>query len=118
MSYTRDLESCLLDGLAERLEVSLATAILTCAAVHLFQCIFHYARTGYTDIDNGVALAHSMESTGHERVVVRGIAEDHELGGADAQTVSAGFGSLADDLAHEFHGIHVQSVLGAAHVDA
>ena len=107
LSYTCNLESCLLDGLAERLEVRLTTAILTGSAVHLFQRIFHYAGTGDADIDNGVALADSMEGTGHERVVVRSIAEDHELGRTDAQTVSTGFGSLAHDLAHEFHGVHV-----------
>ena len=58
-----------------------------------------------------------MEGACHKRVVVRGIAEYHQLGTAQGIMVPGGFGCLSHDSSHQFHRVHVNACLGGAHID-
>ena len=67
-------------------------------------------------MDHAVRLAHPMEGACHEGVILRGIAEHHQLGTADALLVGSQFSGLLDDLTHELDGIQVEAGLGGADV--
>ena len=57
-----------------------------------------------------------MEAAGHERVVVRGVAERHKLHATVGIVISGGVRDVLDDMAEQFNGIHVDAGLGGAHV--
>ena len=63
-----------------------------------------------------IRLAGAVECTGHEGVVLRCVAEHHQLCGTDALTISRQLTGLLDGLAHELDGVHVQSCLGGTDV--
>ena len=71
---------------------------------------------GDTDVDNVVCFSDAMEGSGHERVVIRGIAEDHKLCAAQGILVCGFLGSLLDDPAHELDRIHIDAGLGRAEI--
>ena len=50
-----------------------------------------------------------MERTGHEGVVLHGVAEHDQLACADALAVGRGLGGGLDDAGHFQHGIHVDA---------
>ena len=50
------------------------------------------------DVDHAVGLAGAVEGPGHERVVVRGVGEDHELGAAEAVVVAGPLGRVLQDV--------------------
>ena len=58
-----------------------------------------------------------MESASHKGVILRCIAEDHQLCCADALAVGGQFGGFLYGLAHQLDGVHVQARLGGADVD-
>ena len=57
-----------------------------------------------------------MERTGHEGVVLHGVAEHDQLACADALAVGRGLGGGLDDAGHLQHGIHVDARARGAHV--
>ena len=73
--------------------------------------------TGNTDVDNIVGLCHAVECASHERVIVRGIAEYHQLGTTKGVLICSALCCLLDDLSHELDGIHVDTGLCGAQVD-
>ena len=80
------------------------------------QCGAHSAGTGNAHMNLTVRLAGAVECTGHEGVILRCVAEHHQLCGTDALTVGRQLGSLFDGFAHELDGVHVQACLGGADV--
>ena len=58
-----------------------------------------------------------MEGACHERVVVRGITEYHQLGTAKGVMVPGGFGCFSHDSSHQFHRVHVNACFGRAYID-
>ena len=76
----------------------------------------HSTRAGNAHMNLAVRLAGAVECTGHEGVVLRGVAEHHQLGSTDALTVGSQLTGLLDGLAHELDGIHVQACLGGTDV--
>ena len=57
-----------------------------------------------------------MEATGHERVVVRHVAERHELDAAVRVVVGGALGDVLDDVAEQFDRVHVDAGLGGTDV--
>ena len=76
----------------------------------------HCTGAGDTDVDLAVRLAGAVERTGHEGVVLRRIAEDDQLGRADALAVCRQLAGLFDGFAHPLDGVHVQARLGSTDV--
>ena len=59
-----------------------------------------------------------MESAGHKRIVLYGIAEYHQLGAAEASLIGGFPGQVLDGPAHEGHRVHIDTCLGGAYIDA
>ena len=57
-----------------------------------------------------------MEASGHKRVVVRHVAEGHELDAAVGVVVGGTLGNVLDDTAEQFDRVHVDAGLGGADV--
>ena len=85
LSYSGDLEGCLLDGLAEYLEVR---------AAYFLKSMLNNSGAGYADVDDRVRLCHAVESTCHEGIVIRCIAEYNKLRAAKAFVLLCGLGCL------------------------
>ena len=107
LAHARDLERGALDGLAQELEV-LAFGRIECAGDH--------TGAGDTNVDDRVAFGNAVEATGHERVVVRHVAERHELDAAVRVVVGGALGDVLDDVAEQFDRVHVDAGLGGADV--
>ena len=75
------------------------------------------SRSGYAHIDHFFRLAHTMERSGHKRIVFHCIAEHHQLSTAYTLAVCGCFCRLFYDLPHQLHCIHVDAGLGRSHVD-
>ena len=103
------LEGCLLYGLAKDFERNAAAG----AAEH----VVHDSRPRDAHVYDDVALGDAMERPCHERIVVRGVAEDDELGAANRIAALRLCRGLLHDLAHESYGVHVDTRLGRADVD-
>ena len=58
-----------------------------------------------------------MESPGHERIVIRSVAQHHELCTAQRIFLFRGLGCLFHDFPHQTYGIHVYACLRTAYVD-
>ena len=108
LTHAGDLERRFLDGLRHHVK-GLPLAGL--------QSVVHHARAGHAHVDDAVRLAHAVERTGHEGVVLHSVAEHHQLGAAEAAPVRGALRQLLDGAAHEGHRIHVDARLGGAHVD-
>ena len=67
-------------------------------------------------MDLAIRLTGAVEGTSHKGVVLRGVAEHHQLGSTDALTVGSQLTGLFDSLAHELDGVHVQACLGGADI--
>ena len=76
----------------------------------------HSARAGNAYMDLAVRLAGAVEGTGHEGIILRCVAEHHQLGSADALTVGGQLAGFLYGLAHQLDGVHVQTGLGGADV--
>ena len=107
LAHARDLERGALDGLAQELEV-LAFGRIECAGDH--------TGAGDTNVDDRVAFGNAVEATGHERVVVRHVAERHELDAAVRVVVGGALGDVLDDVAEQFDRVHVDAGLGGTDV--
>ena len=77
-----------------------------------------HARAGDTHVDDPLSLPHAVEGASHERVVLHGVAEHHQLSAAKAASVGGALRRSLDGLAHEAHRVHVDARLGGANVDA
>ena len=60
-------------------------------------------------MNHGIALSYTVEGTRHERVVIRRIAENHELCAAERAVIRGSRRGLLDHLSHAAHGVHVES---------
>ena len=107
LTHARDLERGALDGLAQEFEV-LALGRIERAGDH--------AGAGDADVDDRVAFGDAVEAAGHERVVVRHVAEGHELDAAVGVVVGGALGNVLDDVAEQFDRVHVDAGLGGADV--
>ena len=67
-------------------------------------------------MDDTVGLTHAVEGASHEGVVLRSVAEHHQLGAADALLVGGELGGLLDNLAHELDGVQIEAGLGGTDV--
>ena len=64
--------------------------LASCAEVRVrlgFDRVRNDAGAADADVDHAVGLADAVERAGHERVVLDGVAEDDELGAADAVAI-------------------------------
>ena len=78
----------------------------------------HHAGAGNADVDYAVRFAGAVEGAGHKGVVLRGVAEYHQLGCADAVAVGCAFGCFRRMMAPIiFHSIHIDAGLGGADID-
>ena len=84
----------------------------------MLQCITYDARSGDADVQDAVCLGNAMEGAGHERVIIRSITENDELRAGAGVGVCGTLGRLTDHLAHETNGVHVDTGLRGAEVDA
>ena len=107
LADARDLERGALDGFAQELEI---------LALGRIQCAGDDTRTGNADINHRVAFGHAMEAACHERVVVRHVAEGHELDAAVGVVVGGALGNVLDDVAEQFDRVHVDAGLGGTDV--
>ena len=108
LTHTGDLEGGLLDDVGDFVNGQ--------GLVHLGKGGTHNTGAGYAHMDDTVGLTHAVEGTRHEGVVLRSVAEHHQLGTADALLVGSELGGLLDDLAHELDGVQVEAGLGGADV--
>ena len=107
LADARDLERGALDGFAQEFEVF---------ALGFVQRAGNHAGAGNADVDDRVAFGHAVEAACHERVVVRGVAECHELHATVGIIVCGGVRDVLDDVAEQFDGVHVDAGFGGAHV--
>ena len=107
LADARDLERGALDGFAQELEI---------LALGLVQCTGDHTRAGNADVDDRVAFGDAVEAAGHERVVVRHVAEGHELDAAVGVVVGGALGNVLDDVAEQFDRVHVDAGLGGTDV--
>ena len=80
-----------LDHLTECLEV---------CSTNGFQSCLDNARAADTNVDDAVCLCYAMESSCHERVIIRRIAEHDQFRAAKGILISGSFCCLQNDLAH------------------
>ena len=107
LAHTGDLESGLFDNIGNGGDVTVAG---------LCQCCTHHARAGNAHVDFAVRFAGSVECTSHEGVILGGIAEHHQLGGADAVPVSGALCHFPDNASHFGNCVHVDTGLGRTDV--
>ena len=94
-----------------------ATSSMGRVLVHLGKGGTHNTGAGNAHMDDTVGFTHAVEGTRHEGVVLRSVAEHHQLGTADALLVGSEFGGLLDDLdPSELDGVHVDAGLGGTDV--
>ena len=110
LAQTGDLERCALDQLSHFVHRGVLG--------QLGQRRTHGTGAGNADVDLAVRLARAVERTRHKRVVLGRVAEHDELGVAHAHVVLGQLGGLAHDLAHQLDGVHVDTRLGRANIDA
>ena len=108
LSHTCNLECRSLDGFAQDLKAFSPYAL---------QDMVHHTRSAYAYVDDCIILAHSMEGACHEGVVIGGIAQNHQFATSQGVVVLSGLCCFQDYLAHESHGIHIDTCLGAPYVD-
>ena len=77
----------------------------------------HYARARNAYVYNAAGLSDSVEGARHERIVLHGVAEHHELGAGKAALVRRQLRSLLDRAAHQLHGIHIDACFCGTDVD-
>lgn len=109
LTGTGDLEGDLLHFFAEGSKV---------LAMDLPQCLFDDTRSADSDIEHTIALTDAMEGSGHERIVVRGVAEDDKFCTAYGVFFLCQIGQFLDDLSGQPNGIHVDAGFAAGYVDA
>ena len=107
LAHAGDAEGRLFDGLGHHVKR---------LALHLLQGVVDHAGAGDAHVDDTFRLAHAVEGTGHEGVILHGVGENHELGAAEAAGGGGEVGRLLDDAAHLRHGVHVDAGLGGADV--
>ena len=76
-----------------------------------------YARSGDPYIYYAIRFSDAVECSGHEGIILRRVAEDYQLGSADALSVFGQLSRFSDHIAHHLHGIHVDPGFRRAYVD-
>ena len=74
----------------------------------------HNARPGHADIYNALRLAHAVERSGHERVVLHGVGKYHELCAAHRVYIRR----FTHDTSHECDRVHIYARSCRRHIDA
>ena len=90
LTHTGDLEGGLLDDVGDFVNGQ--------GLVHLGKGGTHNTGAGYAHMDDTVGLTHAVEGACHEGVVLRSVAEHHQLGTADALLIGGELGGLLDNL--------------------
>ena len=108
LAHAGDLEGGALDQLRHLVDGSILGQLCQRGA--------HSAGAGNADVDLTVGLAGAVECTGHEGVVLRCVAEHHQLCRADALAVGGQLAGLLHGFAHQLDGIHVQARLGGTDI--
>ena len=109
LTHTGNLESGLFDGFGHHVKG---------LTLHVLQSVVHHAGAGNAHIQHALRLAHAVERTGHEGVILHGVGEHHHLGAAKAVVIRSQLGGFLDDTPHFRNGIHVDARLGGADVHA
>ena len=76
-------------------------------STHFFQCLLNYTRSADSYIDNCICLCHSKECTRHKRIIIRCIAENHQLCTSKGIIVLCRFCRFFYDLTTESYRIHI-----------
>ena len=109
LTHSRDLECGSLDRLGDHIEFfSLAE----------LQRMVDNARAGYADAYHTLGLADPVERTRHKGVILNGVAEHDELRAAKAILLAREMRRFLDDFTHPRHGVHIDTGLRRADVDA
>ena len=108
LAYAGDLESRALDQLGHLVDGGVLGQLCQRGA--------DGAGAGNAHVDLAVGLAGAVERTGHKGIILRRVAEDHQLCRADALAVGGQLAGLFDGLAHQLDGVHVQARLGGTDV--
>ena len=78
--------------------------------------MLYHTGTADTHIDDGVGLRHTVESTGHERIVVGRIAQHDKFRTTERIALLRSLRSFLYDASHQTYGIHVDARLGRTHI--
>ena len=108
LSHSRHLECGFLDRLTEHLEAF---------STHLFQSRFHHAGAADTHVNDLIRLRHAMEGSRHKRIVIRRVAEGHQLRAGRRIGVRRQMCRFQNDLSHQAHRIHIDARLGGTQID-
>ena len=108
LTYSGNLESCLLDSLAESFKI--------CSA-YGFKCVLDNTGAAYADIDNTISFGNTVECSGHKRIVVGSVTEYYKLHTACTVVVLGKFGCFFDYFTHEAYGVHVDAGLGGTYIN-
>ncbi len=108
LAHAGDLKGRALNELGQLGQVLSAAGLLNRRPDH--------AGAGNPHVDHTVRFSGAVEGSRHKGIVLRGVAEHHQLCGADAFPVGSALGGLLDHAAHLFHGVHIDARLGRAHV--
>ena len=109
LTHTGNTEGGLLDGLGHHIKG---------LALHTLQGMVDNTGAGNAHIQFHLRLAHTVEGTGHKGVILHRVGKDHQFGTAQAILVCGDLGGFLNDSAHLGYGIHVDTGLGGAHIDA
>ena len=67
-------------------------------------------------MNDTIRLTHAVECTRHKGVILRRIAEHHQLGSTHAHIAARQFGCLSNYGAHHLHSVHVDAAFGGTDV--
>ena len=73
---------------------------------------------GHADAYHALGLAYPVERTRHKGVILNGVAEHDELRAAKAVLLACQMRRFLDDSSHQRHGVHIDTGLRRADVDA
>ena len=71
--------------------------------------VAHHAGSRDGDVDAHLGLAAAVQRAGHEGVVLGHVAEDDELGAADAVVGRRQLAQREQHVGHAHHGVHVDA---------
>ena len=75
------------------------------------------AGTAYADIHHAVGFSDPVERACHEGIVLRSVAENHQLCRSEAIVVGGQLGTFSDDMSHLCDRVHIDAGFGGADVD-
>ena len=107
LSHTGNLKCSSLDHFTQSFKILSANLLKGC---------FYNTRAADANIDDTVCFCYSVESTCHERIVIRSIAEYHQFRAAKGILLLACLRCFQHDLAHKLYCVHVDSCFCGTYV--